>query len=80
MRFVPYRQALHDTNPNPLNHVSVEEGRPLPTNEAEKMLKILETGRNPNSFLGAKHHTANLPNIIVPIPLTLVLQHQQSHH
>ncbi|KNE92917.1 hypothetical protein PSTG_13706 [Puccinia striiformis f. sp. tritici PST-78] len=57
-----------------------KEGRPLPTNEAEKMLKILETGRNPNSFLGAKHHTANLPNIIVPIPLTLVLQHQQSHH
>ncbi|KAH9440949.1 hypothetical protein MJO29_015313 [Puccinia striiformis f. sp. tritici] len=47
-----------------------KEGRPIPTNEAEKILEILETGRNPNSFLGAKRHTANLPNIPVPIPST----------
>ncbi|KAI9623409.1 hypothetical protein H4Q26_014577 [Puccinia striiformis f. sp. tritici PST-130] len=43
-----------------------KEGRPIPTNEAEKILEILETGRNPNSFLGAKRHTANLPNIPYP--------------
>ncbi|KAH9441688.1 hypothetical protein Pst134EA_032677 [Puccinia striiformis f. sp. tritici] len=43
MHFVPYRQAsLHNTNPNPLNRVFAEEGRPIPTNEAEKILEILK--------------------------------------
>jgi len=47
-----------------------EEGRPLPTNEAEKILEILEIGRRPNSFLGKKRYTPNLPSIPVPTPST----------
>jgi hypothetical protein len=31
-----------------------EEGRPLPTNEAEKILEILETGRPSNSLWGSR--------------------------
>ncbi|WAQ92269.1 hypothetical protein PtA15_16A175 [Puccinia triticina] len=47
-----------------------KEGRPLPTNEAEKILEILESGRNPHSLWGTKRYTANLPSIPVPTPST----------
>ncbi|KAA1122749.1 hypothetical protein PGTUg99_007166 [Puccinia graminis f. sp. tritici] len=44
-----------------------KEGRPLPTNEAEKILEILETGRPSNSLWG-NNRRANLPSISVPTP------------
>jgi hypothetical protein len=44
--------------------ISLEAGRPMPVNEAEKILEILEVGRRPNSFLGKKRYAPNVSDFL----------------